>query len=281
MLSRPTTPTSTRPWNTSFSSGTTTPFTEEADTLIDEGDGVVDALRPSDKTDAPSEADIGALHHHQQLVPGSGVEWRCGRPGLELLISAVEESKNTAAIRPGMSAPHDPAFERRAYLDGVAYLLRGLPRDLDETEVSVLSRALPSTVAGVQPNARGQLAFPQYASDGDMKPSMLHNTTRMVVTRTIVWFCILWPYILFLLKWLAAYERKHRISDQVVAQGRALATACGRWTVGMSEAIVSKGDGRVGQALADAVAWTVHDMVAGVSEGVQDGLSRVGGGPGS
>ncbi|KAB5536070.1 hypothetical protein GE09DRAFT_943959, partial [Coniochaeta sp. 2T2.1] len=206
----------------------------------------------------------------------SGVEWRCGRPGLELLISAVEESKNTTAVKSALSAPHDPSFERRAYLDGVAYLLRGLPQDLDETELSVVRRALPSSLATPQPNPRGQLAYPGWRGEGDFKPSVLHRTTRMVVTRAIIWFCILWPYILFLLKWLAAYERKHRISDQVLAQGRALAAACGKWTAGVTEAIVSRGDGRVGQALADAVAWTVHDMVAGVSEGVQDGLSRVG-----
>jgi hypothetical protein len=281
MLSRPTTPSggfADKPWNSSTSSGATTPFTE-AETLVSDEDGVVETLDfAARRTDALSRPDVGAL---QRPAPGSGIEWRCGRPGLELLISAVDESKNAAVLRSGHMAPHDATFERRAYLDGVSYLLRGLPQDMDETEMSILMRALPSSADKTHPDGRGRLAYSGQASHEYSKPSVLYKSMRAIVARAIVWFCILWPYILVLLRWAAAYEKKHRISDQVVAQGMALATACGKWIVRITEAICSRGDGQLGRALADTVAWTVHDMVAGVSEGVQDGLSQVGRGPSS
>ncbi|KAH8912533.1 hypothetical protein BR93DRAFT_82399 [Coniochaeta sp. PMI_546] len=276
MLSRPTTPSdgyADKAWNSSASSGATTPFTE-ADFLIDDEDRLVETMDfAAGRTDMLSRSDLGAL---QRPAPGSGIEWRCGLPGLKLLISAVDESKNAAVLRSGQVSSHDATFERRAYLDGVSYLLRGLPQDLDETEVSILRRALPPSVAGTQTDARGQLVYPGHPRHAYGKPSVLHKSLRAVVARAIMWCCILWPYVLFLLKSAAAFEKKHKVSEQVVAQGMALATSFGKWAVSISEAICSRGDGKVGRALADTVAWAVHDMVAGVSEGVQDGLSRAG-----
>lgn len=268
-LATATTPTSSnyadKPWAPSTSSGTTTPFTE-ADTLVGDEDGVVDTL------------DIGAPRH---AAPGSGVDWKCGRPGLELLISAMDESRGAAAMRSGQSSSYNAGFERRAYLHGVSYLLRGLPRDLDEFEVFELRGALPPSIAESQISSRGRLVYSGQAGHDYTKPSVLHKSLRAIVARTMVLFFILWPYILVLLRWAAAYEKKHRISEHVIAQCMTLATACGNLATGVFDTICSRGDGRVGQALADTVAWTVRDMVAGVSEGVQEGLSRVGRGPAS
>ena len=272
MLSMATTPSldcADTPWHSVTSSGATTPFTE-AETLVDDRDSIGDSLgfrNTSFGSDVVTAQDTAA---------GSGVEWRCGRPGLELLISAVDESKNAAIARSGLPSSHDPTFERRAYLDGLSYLLRGLPQDLDDAEATRLRRALPSSVAGTRMDASGQVVYSSQTRQGLEKPSVLHKTTRLVVARIIVWFCILWPYILLLLRWMAAFERKHRISDRVVAQCTGMATALGRWTVGISDLIRARGDGRVGQALTETVAWTVHDMVAGLSDGMQDGLSQVG-----
>lgn len=257
-----------KPWHSTTSSGATTPFTE-AETLFGEEEVSLDALA---FTGAPSKPDMIVP---LQATAESGIDWRCGRPGLELLISAVEESKNATSVRSGLLSSHDSSLERRAYVDGVSYLLRGLPHDLGETEVTMLTKALPLSVAGVfPPNAANVLQSGQ-RNNGYQKPSMLHKTTRNIVARAIVCFCIMWPYILALLRWMAAFERKHRVSDQLMAQAIAMVTACGTWAVAMSEAICSKGDGRLGQALLETVTWAVHDMVAGVSEGLQDGLSQV------
>lgn len=268
MLSMATTPTSRgwegKRWTSSTSSGTTTPFTE-ADTLVGDEERPVGTLR------------FAAGY----TTPGSGVDWKCGRPGLELLVSALDKGKNAAMMRSGQVSSHDATFERRAYLDGVSYMLRGLPQDLDKTEMSVLQEALPSSLARARMYNRGQLILPGQSGSGHTKPSVLHKSMRAIVARAIVWFCILWPYILVLLRWAAAYDKKHSISEQVVSQCMSLVTACGRFAVGVCEVICSRADGRVGQALADTVAWTVHDMVAGVSEGVQDGLSQAGRGQGS
>jgi hypothetical protein len=171
--------------------------------------------------------------------------------------------------------PPDAAFERRAYLDGVSYLLRGLPQDMDDTEVAVLRKALPPSVAEGD-LLRRQLVYPKSTTYNATNPSLLHKSLRAAVARAIVWFCILWPYILVFWKWAAAYEKRHRVSEQVMSQAMGVLSACGKWTAGVYKTFGSTGDGMVGQALADTVAWTVRDMVAGVSEGLHDGLSRAG-----
>lgn len=248
-----------KPWTSSTSSGSSTPSTE-ADSLVGGDYGVVSTL------------DIGTVRH---ASPDSGVDWKSGRPGLELLICAVEEAKGGAAMRSGQLSSHSARFERRAYIDGVSYLLRGLPQNLDEAEVFELRSALPPSVAEAQISSRGQLVYAGQSRHGYKKPSVLHKSLRAIVARTMMLCFILWPYILTLLRWAAAYEKKHRISEQVIAQGITLVTTCGNWTLAAVDAICSRGDGRIGQVLADTVAWTVHDTVTGISEGVQEGLSRV------
>jgi hypothetical protein len=196
----------------------------------------------------------------------------------------MEESKNATA--PGLDTAkisHDLDFERSAYLDGLSYLLRGLPRDLEEAEISILRKALPSSVLDTSPstahNAQRQLVRPgRGEAQNHGRPSGVHRATRLISETAVVWFCILWPYILGVVRWMAAYERKHKISSQVVAQCAVVAVACGKWSAGISQSLLydQRNGTTVGKTLTDTVAWTVHDMVSGMAEGVQDGFSQAG-----
>lgn len=195
---------------------------------------------------------------------------------MELLISAVDESKNA-----GTSNAYDAAFERRAYLDGLSYLLQGLPRDLDASEAAVLRKALPSVMSeslssssnGSSP--RPQMFFSRQGDDGT--PTLLQRGMKVVVATAIAWFCIVWPYVLLLLKLGAHYERKYKVSEQLLGRGIVLANALGKKSVAVSQVIGKMGDGMVGHVLNGAVAWTVHGVASGISEGVEEGLSQTGG----
>jgi hypothetical protein len=192
---------------------------------------------------------------------------------MELLISAVDESKNAAR-----SAAYDAAFERSAYLDGMSYLLRGLPRDLNASEVATLKKALPDAVTEClstvsRPASRARLSN---GANDDGQPTLLQQVMKLVVARAIIWFCVIWPYVLFLLKLGAHYERKYKVSEQLLARGLILANALGKRSSAISRAIGNMGDGVVAQVVNDAVAWTVHGVASGVSEGVEEGLSLTG-----
>lgn len=197
--------------------------------------------------------------------------------GIELLISAVEESENGTAVRSSSPPYYDASFERKAYLDGVSYLLRGMPRDLDMAEITMLKQALPSPMGDMAIEGSGHRQLPySHQGKGERGPSVLHRTMRLLVARAVMWFCIVWPYLLVLLRVIAHYERKYKVTEQVVAWGIVLANACASRSAGISEAVYGMGDGKVGHALTGAFAWTVHSMVAGVSEGVEEGLTLAG-----
>jgi hypothetical protein len=192
---------------------------------------------------------------------------------MELLISAVDESKNASR-----SSTYDAAFERSAYLDGLSYLLRGLPKDLGPTEVATLRKALPESMTECRSAGRGPASRSQFfnGSSDDGQPTLIQQAMRLVVARAIVWFCIIWPYVLLLLRMGAHYERKYKVSEQLLGGGIVLLNTIGEKSSAASRVIASMGDGAVGRAVTDAVAWTVHGVATGIFEGVEEGLSLTG-----
>lgn len=195
---------------------------------------------------------------------------------MELLISAVDESKNA-----GRSARYDAAFERRAYLDGLSYLLRGLPRDLDTSEVASLRKSLPAPLAEAVPSGKrnGQPGFQKFfhRQKHGGEPTLLQRGMKIAVANVILLVCMIWPYVLILLKQGAHYERKYKVSEQLLGRGIVLVNALGKRSAVVSQVIGKMGDGVVGQVVNGAVAWTVHGVASGISEGLEEGLSQTGG----
>lgn len=174
------------------------------------------------------------------------------------------------------SNPADPSysvsFERKAYVDGVSYLLKALPPDLDDAELATLHRSMPGKlVAQAVPSDQQCRATPRVVAGR----SFLHRGTQAVVAQVIVLLCLVWPYALFLLQQMAHYERKYKVSENLVGQSMRLANIVGKHSVSLSGAIYNMGDGKVGQGLTGVVAWTVQDMAGGFSEGVEEGWSKV------
>ncbi|KAL2023016.1 hypothetical protein VTK56DRAFT_3926 [Thermocarpiscus australiensis] len=72
---------------------------------------------------------------------GSGVDWKHGSQGLELILNSGREYVSNP------SGDCNADFERATYINGVQHVLQGLPRDLEPAEAAMLQRAIPPALA--------------------------------------------------------------------------------------------------------------------------------------
>jgi hypothetical protein len=85
----------------------------------------------------------------------------------------------------------DGAFERMAYMNGLAFLLKGVPSDLDTYEAKQIRSALPISLTSVDVAAVRSDAVPS-APTSDSPPSFIHRLTQMTVVSLV-------PFIHFIL----------------------------------------------------------------------------------
>jgi len=154
-------------------------------------------------------------------------------------------------------------FESDAYVDGLAYLLRGLPENLTQHERDRLLRSMP-----------GDILPHKLEQDSPTQASTIYRLTSSLVLRLIFAFSIILPYVLLALQWLANMERKYKVSETV-----------GHYALQSTNSIVthaghilqaSRGhEWRVGQMLLSRLLWTVEEVSRGVADGLDQGLSGV------
>ncbi|KAK7397950.1 hypothetical protein QQX98_012687 [Neonectria punicea] len=173
-------------------------------------------------------------------------------------------------------ADEDVVFERKAFIDGVTYLLKALPSDLDACELSRIQCALPSDAI------HGDLATIRSGASSGGAPSssqprsILHRGVQMTVVNVIFVLSFLMPYLMYLLKYAARMERKYKISETVVSHGLEIVNSIGKQSASITETMCQMNDGRVGQGLLEAMLWTIDGVAQGISDGVGEGLSIVG-----
>lgn len=173
-------------------------------------------------------------------------------------------------------AEDDIMFERRAFIDGVTYLLKALPQDLDAYEVRRIESVLPKDVAEyltTTPSGAGSSA--RRFSRPSQPRSILHRGVRMTVVTMIFIWSILMPYLMYLLRSAARVERKYKLSETFVSHGMEFVNSIGKQSVSLTESMCQMNDGKVGQALTEALIWTVDGVAQGISDGVGEGLSIV------
>ncbi|GKT85413.1 hypothetical protein Ct61P_03263 [Colletotrichum tofieldiae] len=186
----------------------------------------------------------------------SNVDWRFAQQGLALIAVAQDELRQPSR-RPAVD------FERKAFLDGVEYILKALPSDLNEHELHRLRTSTPSNFIPRPPRRPGVLAV------AGREP----RATAVVNIFVLIHLAL--PYIILLLRLAARTEREYRISENLVGAGMGLANAIGSKGMRITGALCNVGDGRIGQALTEAIAWTVEGLTGGLSDGVGEGLSIV------
>ncbi|KAI1142296.1 hypothetical protein F5Y05DRAFT_370420 [Hypoxylon sp. FL0543] len=190
----------------------------------------------------------------------SGVKWRYAAQGSYLQHSASQETA-------------DLAFARKSYIDGVAYMLRALPDDMDEYETSVIRRALPTSCAQLDPRRQieGGPARPGWLPS-DRAKTFLHSTVQGFVTGLVLFAYLLLSFLSIVIRTGAYYERQYNVSQHVVSSGFGFATAIGKQSGALSERISAMSDGKLGKVMSDLAAWTVESVAGGVQDGIGQGL---------
>ncbi|KAI9171168.1 ATP-dependent RNA helicase cyt-19 [Paramyrothecium foliicola] len=194
----------------------------------------------------------------------SGIHWRFARLGIDLVQQFVGHGQASFD-------DENSAFERKAYIDGLTYLLRGLPSDLEPCEIEQIRSALPAGTT--MPTSSVTVdEMPARRRSINQQRSVLHRAVQATVIYVIFFFHFVLPYLLLCFKFLVRLERKHKVSERVVGHGMNLANAAGRRGASFTETLCGMNDGKVGRALSELAAWTVDGVMRGISDGVGEGL---------
>lgn len=156
-------------------------------------------------------------------------------------------------------------FERKAFVDGLTYLLRALPLDLDEMERDQLRAALPVNLA------RGETEDSGNATP-DLSRSLLHRFVQLIVVQAILFVHLILPYAIFILRGAANVERKYKVSEAVVGHSITLANALSKRCTHLAEVALGVNNGNVVQGVSSVVAWTVEEVTRGITDGVGEGM---------
>lgn len=174
----------------------------------------------------------------------------------------------------------NPDFSRHLYIDGVSYLLRGLPHNLSPEETIRLQAAIPTEMVPPQQPVdrvvtRDQAPDHQVAQQEE-DPTLLHRVVAMVVLQVFLLMSFLWPYVQMTCRGAYQYEREHHISEKLLNQSWTTANVLSKNTMAIVKTVCSWNDGQVGVALEDMIFWWVHGVTGGLRDGVKDGMEVLG-----
>lgn len=174
----------------------------------------------------------------------------------------------------------NPDFSRQLYIDGVSYLLRGLPQNLSSEETIRLQAAMPSEmIPSQQPVDRAMIrdqSHDNQIAQQEEDPTLLHRVVAMVVLQVFLFMSFLWPYVQMTCRGAYQYEREHHISEKVLSQSWTTANVLSKNTMAIAKTVCSWNDGQVGAALEDMMFWWVHGVTGGLRDGVKDGMAVFG-----
>ncbi|SCO92521.1 uncharacterized protein FRV6_16649 [Fusarium oxysporum] len=243
----------------------------------------LDTLRPGVlASEAPQKARPPSQAHVPTMTQDPAVtemlQWNDAHSGCGF------EGRVTATDEPGTSlvnisldggrpavAEEDVTFERKAFIDGVTYLLRALPRDLDVCELRRIQSALPEDVAHLDQAAVQQADGLTQSASGRPR-SILHCSVQIIVVSLIFVLSFMLPYLMYLIRHIARMERKYKVFETVVGHGLSFVNSIGKQSLSLTETMCQMNYGKVGQALLEAFIWTVDRVARWMSEGLGECL---------
>lgn len=159
---------------------------------------------------------------------------------------------------------------RTLYIDGLRYLLSGLPSDLKSNEIKGLQAAIPDTLVNAQdeevvfvPGAR-----PETVAQGP--PTLLYRATAWTVCYAMLLITFMMPYVRLLLGYAYQYEKEHRIGRRLLESSTATANRLGQRGLRTAQNIFQWNDGMVGDAVNRAVVYGTAGMSGGLRQGIED-----------
>ena len=254
----------------------------------DEGDDNSDAGAPSSFETAPSSrpstsgSATPAPHlttffaaHDQDLSMSSpssstGIGNKSGHYGLALLNLALRSEQTS-------TTPNDPV-DRRFYIDGVSYILRGLPKDLTPEEALVLRTATPqSLLPSPQQSVQAAPTNPYSTSHSNDPPTLLHRTTSTLTFYTLLLATLLLPHLQTLLTTLIALDAHHRFSARFYSRTQSLLQNLLSLFQELALKAWEANDGALRVSCRDFGVWALRDFCGGLEEGVGRAAAGTGG----
>ena len=204
----------------------------------------------------------------------SGVNWKFAAQGQALLSLSTQEAE---------SLSRNARFSRKLYIDSLQYLLSGLPADLSEQEEIGLKASLPDSLTSKTAMAEtGVVARTPSIDEPDVlprrrtEPSTLHHVVANIIVYIFLAAAFIMPYLQLLLQEVYRYDRKHKISDKLLAQSVVTVDVVAKQTLLLANNVCQMQDGRVGMALRDVGVWWVQGVTGGVYDGVGEGMQAIG-----
>lgn len=198
-----------------------------------------------------------------------GVRWKYARQGHTLLSLSTQEAG---------SLSQNPQFSRKLYIDSLQYLLNGLPSELTAQEELSLRASLPAALVS-GPSCEDQLIVRSAGKLGHvdkpkpaLEPSILHQAVANITLYALLIFSFLLPYVKLLLQQAYHYDRRHKISDRLFAQGVMTADVMGKQTLLLAHNICAMNGGKVGEAVRDMGMWWIQGISGGVYDGLGEGM---------
>ncbi|KAF4126736.1 hypothetical protein GMORB2_0473 [Geosmithia morbida] len=178
----------------------------------------------------------------------------------------------------------DAALSRKAYIDGLTYLLKSLPADLNGYEAEQVRAALPVQVS--QRGAGGDLEqsnalrpYYMYPSgggrshrgggDGRRRNSTVHRVVHALVLNMILVVHLVLPYVALLVKAAMSVERRYRMSETIIGHSMSAFHVAGRQCARAAEAVLTT---TPSHGVSSTFVWTVEEITRGVSDGLGEGL---------
>lgn len=210
----------------------------------------------------PALAHVGFRRHedHTAAITGN----KSGQHGLALLNMAMR----------GESSTKDP-LNRRLYIDGISYILRGLPDDLTSEEAMVLRNAAPAVLI---PGPHQESTVQQHPSQPQQPtepPTLLRRTISTATFYTLLLLTLLLPYLQALFTALYALDARHNFSARFLAQTTILLRLLAAQALAILAIAWGANDGALRHACRDFGVWVLRDVCGGMDEGVGRAVTRL------
>lgn len=193
-----------------------------------------------------------ALRHSR-----NGVRWKHATEGCEMVKRARYEAS---------SMDEDEELSRQIYLDGVGYILRGLPEELSSDESAQIAALLPASLVTTGDGSIGRCAHAELHSglisqSGDK--NYVYHITAVATLYGVLLAGVLAPHLERLGKAVYAYDQQYRLSARIAKATTSTMAALATKIYG------AVNDGKAGQVV---LGMTVYAL-EGASQGLLDGYT--------
>ena len=177
--------------------------------------------------------------------------------GINLLETVIAEAQ--------YPEQRNQAFSRQQYIHALAYLLHGLPQDLNEHEATTLQNALPSTLGRPHETDAQRMDKGQRNSR-----SLPHRALASAIVQLFLLLQILLPYLRLFLRATYDYERTNRVAERALAASVSAIDSIGKTSIDILRSILKNGNGRAIQVVAALSVWWMQEISSGIQEGVEN-----------